>query len=252
MKQMGGISVFEASCRRDVARCARSSALPRFARRLLVLATLAVFTPMAVAGPDHSELLERDFAYFLTLWGGGYDNREQVERPVSKEDLVPLTLHMQRVDLPAFGEHVFYVEWQSLDEPSNVFRQRLYSLRIDREEQVLRLELYIWPAERPEFVERTRGAHRDPARLASVTPEDMVDIGDCDVRFHRKGQGFEGAMRRGSCAFDAPDGTPIYSWTQMRIAPDSFEYLDGWFHHDESLYQGFSDMWYRFTRRNVP
>ena len=227
----------------------------QFLRYLHLVVALALFADMAVAGPEDPDRLSRDFADFVTLWGGSYDNREQLGRPASTQGVranAPLRLHIQRVDLPDFGEHVFYAEWQALDDPDRVMRQRLYGLRIDRVEQVLRLELHVWPTDRPDFIERTRGAYLDPARLADVTPQDMVDLGDCDLRFRRARSGFEGAMQRGTCAFDAPDGTPIYSWTQMRIAPGRLEYLDGWFHLDGSVYQRFSDTWYQFTNSTLP
>lgn len=202
-----------------------------------------------LAWPATDDRLARELARFVELWGGSFDNRRQTERGVGAASAnAALRIEMRRVHLPAFGEHVFYVEWQELGHPERVVRQRLYVPRIDSSERVLRLGLHIWPVDRPEFVERTRGAHLDPSRLAGVTPADMVDLGDCDLRFRRKGRIFEGAMRRGACAFPAPDGTAIYSWTQMRVAPGRFEYLDGWFLPDGRSYRAFSRDWYRFTR----
>jgi hypothetical protein len=41
----------------------------------------------------------------------------------------------------------------------------------------------------------------------------------------------------------------IYSWSQMRLTPTSFEYLDGWFKPDGSVYRMLADDWYVFERR---
>ncbi len=220
-----------------------------WAARPIVIALSFLVVP--VARPDAGEQLERDFIRFLELWGGSYDNRRHT-RPESAQGIPgneALRVEMRRVELPAFGQHVFYVEWQSLDDATKVFRQRIYVPRIDERERTLRLGLYIWPADRADFIERTRGAHLDPKRLIGVTPADMVDLGDCDLRFRPKGRVFEGAMLPGACSFLAPDGTAIYSWTQMRVAQGRFEYLDGWFLPDGQSYRAFSRDWYRFKLR---
>lgn len=57
-------------------------------------------------------------------------------------------------------------------------------------------------------------------------------------------------MDKGTCAFKAP-GTndDIYSWSQMRLSATTFEYLDGWFNPDGSVYRVLGDDWYVFERR---
>jgi CpeT/CpcT family (DUF1001) len=220
-----------------------------WAVRFIVIAISLFVVP--VARPCDGEQLERDFVRFLALWDGSYDNRRQTrpEATQGKPANEALRVEMRRVELPAFGQHVIYVEWQSLDDATKVVRQRIYVPRIDESERTLRVGLYIWPADRAEFIERTRGAHLDPTRLIGVTPADMVDLGDCDLRFRRRGPVFEGAMRRGACSFLAPDGRAIYSWTQMRVGQGRFEYLDGWFLPDGQSYRAFSSDWYRFKLR---
>lgn len=128
-------------------------------------------------------------------------------------------------------------------------RQRIYGFAIDAAEKKLRLNLHIWPADKPAFVARTSGAHRDPAKLTGVTPADMAGLTGCDVYFDAGAGEFSGAMKKGACAFPAPDGTPIFSWSQMKIDAAAFSYLDGWFKLDGTPYKQFSKAWYEFERR---
>ena len=68
--------------------------------------------------------------------------------------------------------------------------------------------------------------------------------------FTWQGDHFAGAMDKGACAFQAPGTTDdIYSWSQMRLTPTSFEYLDGWFNPDGSVYRVLADDWYVFEKR---
>ena len=77
----------------------------------------------------------------------------------------------------------------------------------------------------------------------------MMPLPGCDVYFMAAADGFVGAMDKGACAFPAPDGTPIYSWSQMKIVDGVFSYLDGWFKIDGTPYRQFSEDWYVFERR---
>ena len=128
------------------------------------------------------------------------------------------------------------------------FKAVLQKFEIDQAEQKLRLNLHIWPADKPEFVARTSGAHLDPRKLSGVTPADMAGLKGCDVYFDAVAAGFSGAMKKGACAFAAPNGSPIYSWSQMILTPTQFSYLDGWFNLDGTVFQKFAGDWYVFDK----
>lgn len=199
------------------------------------------------SAPVSAESLEQRFAAFVAWWPGTYDNGAQVRAGDTAP--VPTRLHVRAVNVPAFGDHVVYAEWQALDNPDRVLRQRFYSFEIDEERAAARLNLHIFPPD-PDFVGRTRGAHLDPARVENLTPADMVPLPGCDVYFTWTGEQFEGAMDKGACAFKVP-GTDIdiYSWSQMRRSADTFAYLDGWFYPNGDIYQRMSDDWYVFERK---
>ena len=187
-----------------------------------------------------AQSLESQFATLLSWWPGSYDNGQQ-RTDGEPGAPAPTRLYIREIDLPAFGDHVVYAEWQTLDDPVRVLRQRFYGFEIDRERQALRLNLHIFPPN-PDFVARTRGAHENPAKVSDLTPDDMVPLPGCDVYFTWTGDHFAGAMDRGACAFPAPGSdVNIYSWSQMRLTEATFDYLDGWFHLDGSYYRRMSN-----------
>jgi hypothetical protein len=195
-----------------------------------------------------------DFTRFLAWWPGEYDNLAQVEAQAraklpAKERNASIRLFIAPVDLPAFGDHVCYAEWQAIDDPLKVLRQRFYALTAEGGK--FRLGLHVFPLDRPAFVARTAGGYRDPGKLAGVTPADMMDIKGGDVFFAADGEAFTGAMVRGSCRYNAPpDGRPVSSWTQMKLTRDTFSYLDAWYSPDgATLYKKFSGDWYVFNKK---
>jgi hypothetical protein len=211
------------------------------------MSCLTVFLAMSFSHAALAEDLESQFQRFLSWWPGAYDNLAQAE--ASPESVSPVRLYLQPVDLPAFGPEVVYGEWQDANDPSKIVRQRFYGFEIDYARQALRLNLHIFPPA-PDFVEKTKGAHETPAKVADITPADMVPLPGCDVYFTWQGDHFAGTMDKGACAFQAPGTTDdIYSWSQMRLTESTFEYLDGWFNPDGSVYQVLADDWSVFVRK---
>jgi hypothetical protein len=194
-----------------------------------------------------------DFQRFVAVWAGDYNNQAQSKAQeaagrAANDRNQPTQLFIRKVDLPAFGPDTYYAEWRDANQPTKVTRQRLYVFERDQAENKLRLNLHIWPADKPEFVARTSGAHVDPSKLKGVTPADMAGLKGCDVYFDIDGKEFSGAMKKGACAFPAPNGTPIYSWSQMKVTPTQFSYLDGWFNLDGTPFQRFAGEWYVFDK----
>ena len=75
----------------------------------------------------------------MMAWRPGvYNNQEQVyfeaEQEVD-EALRPERIHhvFEPVDLPAFGEHVFYVQQHLNDDPARAYSQRIHAFRPDYE-----------------------------------------------------------------------------------------------------------------------
>jgi len=218
-------------------------------RFLRVVTMILAWTGGVCAQEDFSPAALDDF---VAYWPGDYSNQariaEQAARGVSPADRNrPLNLYIRPVTTGAFGPHAVYAEWRHAVSGA-LDRQRIYAFSWDHDRGAIRLALHIWP-QRRDFIARTAGAYLDPTKLEAVFPDDMEGTVGCDV-FFRPGEPNEyvGSMDKGACAFDAPDGTPIYSWSQMKIGPARFSYLDGWFRPDGRPYQTFGSEWYSFAK----
>ncbi|MEL7537050.1 MAG: chromophore lyase CpcT/CpeT [Pseudomonadota bacterium] len=168
-------------------------------RRPLLLLFGTLFTGLAFADAR----LAADFATFLDWFPGRYDNalqvREQQRAGVSGDER-NYRRHsiFRRVDLPAFGNVVFYAEQYRDGDPSKVYRQRIYVLTLDLERDAIRLRVHV-PADSAALL----GAYRDPALLAELKPSHTRVFAGCDVFWQRRGDRFEGSLEPGKCQFDS-------------------------------------------------
>jgi len=172
--------------------------------RLALAGSLAVATAWGQGvqePPPPRAVQEKDFRTFLGWFEGEFDSGEQVafadELGIPK-DAVPERIHsiFKRVDLPAFGEHVFYVEQYLDGDPAKIYRQRLYSFSLDEQEQAIKLTIHI-PPEPKSLV----GAHRDPSKLRELAPAVTRSPPGCEVYWRRRGDAFLGEMKPGACTF---------------------------------------------------
>jgi hypothetical protein len=165
------------------------------------MAVAAAWGQAAQEPPPPRAVQEKDFRTFLAWFEGEFDSGEQVafadELGIPK-DAVPERIHsiFRRVELPAFGEHVFYVEQYLDGDPAKIYRQRLYSFSLDEREQAIRLAIHI-PADPRSLV----GAHRDPTKLRGLTPAVTRSPPGCEVYWRRRGDAFLGEVKPGACTF---------------------------------------------------
>lgn len=168
------------------------------------LTRLCVVAALFIAGQamaDRNAVLDRDMRTFLEWFPGVYDNQEQVYFEVEQgvpEDMRHERIHhtFAKVDLPAFGENVFYVQQYLDDDPAKIYRQRIYVFTTDYVENAIRLAIYT-----PNDVASLVDAHLDPSKLESLTPADAVNRPGCDVFWKKRAAEFDGQMKPGACSF---------------------------------------------------
>ena len=100
------------------------------------------------------------------------------------------------VDLPAFGDHVFYAQQHLNDDPSEIYRQRIYSVRADYDRNAIRLTIHI-----PDDPERLIDAHLEPDKLAELQPAETTILPGCDVFWQRRANQFLGFMELNACSY---------------------------------------------------
>ena len=166
--------------------------------RLLLIALSVVMTS---AHADEAAVLDKDFRIMMAWFPGVYDNQEQVYFEAEQE--IDDALRHERihhvfepVELPAFGDHVFYVQQHLNDDPAQIYRQRIYSFRPDYEEGAIRLTIHI-PNDAGALVD----AHLDVTKLAGLSPEQTRVLPGCDVFWRRQANHFVGYMEPDACSY---------------------------------------------------
>ena len=165
----------------------------------LLFVVLWVF--MTGVRADEAAVLDKDFRTMMQWFPGVYDNQEQVYFEAEQE--VDEALRHERihhvfepVDLPAFGEHVFYVQQHLDDDPAQIYRQRIYTFRPDYDEGAIRLTIHI-----PNDVASLVDAHLDPTKLSGLSPEQTRVLPGCDVFWRRQSNQFVGYMTPDACSY---------------------------------------------------
>lgn len=184
------------------------------------LAAAAGAPGAARAAPD--AVMARDLADFLNWFEGRFDNDRQVffaDALGVPEDARHERIHsvFRRVDLPAFGEHVFYVEQYSGAAAANIYRQRIYVFTPAPETGEIRLDIHA-----PRAPERLAGAHLDAGLLAGLTPEGATAFPQCAVYWRRQENQFVGETRRGECrVVSQRSGQTLLIEDDLVLTPDA-------------------------------
>lgn len=205
----------------------------------LVLSALGLVAPLFAA--EDRDPFARDVLILSEWFQGEFDNEEQrwfeadPRSATQKRDRV-LRMHVahQRIHLPAFGTHVFYVEEYRGNDPSDVFRQRLVTFSADQDEGAIRMQQGFF-----RDTKSVLGGHTDPNKLADITPDDVTFLPQCDVYWQRVADQFEGRMKAKACVFGEGEDRR-YSVHNLTLSESKYWRVDTTFRvSDDSLYVGY-------------
>ncbi len=170
---------------------------------------------------------EADLADFVDWFPGRYDSALQVveqraaKLPAEQRNYRRHSI-FRRVDLPAFGEHVYYAEQYRDGDPDAVYRQRIYVITIDPNRKQLRLRVHIPPDTRVLL-----GAYREPTLLSGLRPEDTTVWPGCDLFWTREGDQLVGRLDAGACSFEsARFGQRVFLEEDLTLSRDSIWFAD--------------------------
>ncbi len=188
------------------------------------LAVLLQCSIAAAAVPDDPSV--RDLLRLVAWFEGEFDNQEQIWFETEGRAGTPAlerhervhTIH-RRVQLPAFGNYVFYVEEYLGDDPEKVFRQRLVTFQSARQSGVL---MKLWFFKNPTSV---RGAHRDLTKLADISRDNVTGLEGCDVYWVADADQYVGGMKPRACAFSEA-GQRRYSQHDVVLSETKYWRLD--------------------------
>lgn len=170
--------------------------------------------------PELDEALER----FGRIWAGEYNNyRSLADEPGAEPDGSHTHFIYGQLALPAFGDHVIYVQqhYGSGNDPDTVYRQRIYASFADYERSEIVTRIFSFKTEAAAAA--AIDAHFDPDRLDGLTPDDMDALPDgCEIFWYPEDEQFVGYQHKGDCIMKAPGGGMDMVLYDDLILNDSF------------------------------
>jgi CpeT/CpcT family (DUF1001) len=113
----------------------------------------------------------------------------------------PLYNLAKRVQIPALGEEVVYAEQHENAADGPMLFQRLYGFKFDPDQKLIVMTPYTIGSNG----HTVAGAYKDPTPLAKMDAGALKpETGGCVVLWHRTENGFDGALKPGTCK-DAPN-----------------------------------------------
>lgn len=227
-----------------------------------VLISLALGIALALSGAASAQEPDgvprdphaRDLKILTEWFAGEFDNEEQLwyqndprsETPAEDRHVRLHTMH-RRLELPGFGEHVFYVEEYKDNDPAEVVRQRLVIFSSLGLNGAIRMQQGFF--KEPNEV---LGAQHDPARLEGLGPDDVFFLDECDVHWRRVADQYEGAMQPKTCIF-GEGAERRYSVHNLILSQSKYWRVDATrLVSDDSLHVGFDESRPTKLRRAKP
>ena len=185
---------------------------------------------------DNADPFTRDLIILTDWFEGEFDNSEQLwfenfeAAGVPEEERADRlhTTHI-RIDLPEFGENVFYVEEYAENDPSEIIRQRLVTFESDLEEHAIRMKQGFF-----------KGGDRfyGGKNLDAITLADVSFLDTCDVFWKRRAGQYEGKMKPKKCVFGEGEKRR-YSVHDLTLSETKYWRTDStYLVSDDSFYKG--------------
>lgn len=208
----------------------------------LAIALSALFGNGAAAQPSAAEVsLQRDLETLLGWVAGDFDNRRQVERgenflldaPPDRAKAPDLLYPLfARVEAPALGRSVIYLQWPTGSPQGPLQRQRIWSFEIDPERNAVLMDFYTLrePA-------RWRDAQLKPASaLLEITRADVIPYPPvCRLPFRRHADVFIGEIPSDCRIVSQQTRTDMTIRARIVVGRDQIWYDEGGVRADGSV-----------------
>ncbi|MEM6802009.1 MAG: chromophore lyase CpcT/CpeT [Bacteroidota bacterium] len=168
--------------------------------------------------------LEENLDQMMEWFGGEFNNFQQVWKEKEDsvgEDLIHEHIHsiFSHVEIPALGENIYYVKQYMDNDPTNVYRQRIYSFHPNAEEDAIQLDIYSFqtPEEEAKYVD----AHLAPESLKNLKKSMLRTMPGCEVFWKKEGESFIGYMKEKACNFlSRRSGKRIFITDSLQLTQD--------------------------------
>lgn len=139
-----------------------------------------------------TEWFEGEFDNDSQVW---YENRYSWKGNPEERHNRMHSIHT-KIDAPALGKNVFYVEEFLDGDPTKISRQRIVSFTSNAPETSMTMTIYFLK-EAKKYV----GAHKQSEILKGIGETDLFGVDGCDVIFQREGEQYHGSMLPKACVF---------------------------------------------------
>ncbi|WP_446830098.1 CpcT/CpeT family chromophore lyase [Candidatus Foliamicus sp.] len=218
----------------------------------LTAVLLGAHGPVALGADsvDGAELLET----FANYWTGSFSNErqakaERLNREPDYPEAVRLVRDMRvhRLDMPAIGNVVLFLEEVKMDQPHLAHRQRVMSLVWRESSGEIEVEQL--------FTSLEQAYDRPPIALEEVNKldrEDLFLVSECNLffRWEPDTERFKGGMRPQACRYEHPQSGPVYAEFDMVLDRHRLWYRDRSIKVVDGSIRGEIDgfSWLRFDR----
>ena len=198
-----------------------------------------LFSVLACTPEEDSGAIVEETNYAVLLeeqLTGNFDSSEQAN---SNPSYYSVSLRSCEVDAPEFGEHVLYVEQALSSDLSAPYRQRLYVIEQEGEDQV-RSTIYSLVDEDSAI------GLCDQNDIAVFTAQDITLREGCHVTLTWNGMGFEGQTEETSCESSLNGAS--YATSIVTTTPDVISSWDRGYDSQGEQVWGAVDGAYIFNR----
>jgi hypothetical protein len=217
---------------------------------ICVSATKSVFAIGPVPPVEQSAAIEK----FATWWVGSFSNERQINtdrlqnEPDYPESVRLLrNIRVQRLNAPAIGPLVLYLEEIKTDQPDKAHRQRVMTFNWKADTGEIEVEQLFFSTE------LAYDRHFIPASdVEKMKRADFTRERGCDLFFtwDNARQRFKGGMRARACQYDHPTSGPVYAEFDMILDANRLWYRDRSIKRGDGTIRGEIDgfSWLRFDR----
>ena len=163
--------------------------MDRFLCALSVVCLGALMSLPASARDSKKEQVE--YLMFLKMLPGEYDNLTQADD--SAGQIQPLILSIRPLDLQLIGRLVMLVRETAANDPKRLLAEHIWTVDHDKENRIVQ---HVYQFKEPQ---RWLHAGDDPLLLQSLLPDDLQQMGGCEIYWTSSAHGFSGATRPHGC-----------------------------------------------------
>lgn len=153
-----------------------------------------------LANPSHSTL-EQELQELLKWFPGEYDNHQQVYQEavqkIAQEKRHRQTHHIFfPVQIKGIPGQQLYAQQSQHYDLDNIYRQRIYSFKVDDLEQAIQLTIYT-----PKEPLQLKNVHLQPTLFDTFSKEDFFLKPGCEVYWKKTDNQFEGYLKENACSY---------------------------------------------------